>query len=241
MADFFERVVFLKTIKLDSRLFAVASLVREGSRVADIGTDHGYVPVFLLQSGISPSAVASDLRKMPLENAEKTIGRYELTGQIKTRLSNGLENIEKTECDDIIIAGMGGLLIKEILEKAPWVKSDTYRLILQPMSHAEDVREYLFENGFKIVRELCCEDKRHCYCAIAAEFDGKTREHSPAEKYIGRIAENNDEASRVYLLNQLSRLKKRRDALKNSDTDASEVERLEKIILDFETAVGGKI
>lgn len=228
-------------IKLDSRLFAVASLVRKGSRVADIGTDHGYVPVYLLQSGISPSAVAADLRKMPLENAEKTIGQYALNSQIKTRLSDGLEKIESGECDDIIIAGMGGLLIREILEKAPWVKNDTYRLILQPMSHAEDVRCYLFENGFKIVRELCCEDKKHCYCVIAAEFDGKRREHTPAEKYIGRIAENSDEASKAYLSNQLSRLKKRHSALKNSDGDSFEVEALEKTIADFETIVGGKI
>ena len=80
----------MKTINLDSRLSLVASFVRKGSRVADIGTDHAYIPVYLVQTGVSPSAVAADLRKMPLENAKKTIEQYDLSSKISTVLSDGL-------------------------------------------------------------------------------------------------------------------------------------------------------
>ena len=97
----------MKTINLDSRLSLVASFVRKGSRVADIGTDHAYIPVYLVQTGVSPSAVAADLRKMPLENAKKTIEQYDLSSKISTVLSDGLDGIEKNCCDDIVIAGMG--------------------------------------------------------------------------------------------------------------------------------------
>ena len=135
VADFFERGGNLEKINLDKRLLCVASFVRCGSRAADIGTDHAYIPVYLLQNGISPSAIAADLREMPLKNAGKTIAQFSLTDKIQTVLSDGLEKIDKDSCDDIIIAGMGGLLISEILSSVCWVFDKKYRLILQPMSH----------------------------------------------------------------------------------------------------------
>lgn len=233
MADFFKRSEILKTINLDSRLSLVASLVRNGSRIADIGTDHAYIPVYLLQSGVSPSAVAADLRKMPLENAKKTIETYSFSNSITTALSNGLDSIDKDCCDDIIIAGMGGLLIKEILSRTEWVYNKKYRLVLQPMSHQEDVRRFLFEHGFKIVREKCCLDGKHCYCVIAAEFTGEKYNYTPARIFTGTLPENDDEAAAVYLNNQLLRLEKRKNALQKAGTEPDEVKRLSEIIDDF--------
>ncbi len=241
MADFFERGKILQTLNLDLRLLLVASLVRNGSKVADIGTDHAYIPVYLLQKGVSPSAVAADLRKMPLENAKKTIDRFGLSSKIQTIISDGLDKIDASSCDDIIIAGMGGLLIEEILSRTSWVFNEKYRLILQPMSHQEDVRRFLFENGFEIKEEKCCLDKKHCYCVIAAEYNGKKIEHTPSEIYIGTLSKNKDEASRVYLKNTLSRLTKRREALKKANTEPDEVEKLSKIIDDYKRLTEGLI
>lgn len=233
MADFFERGKILQTLNLDSRLLLVASFVRNGSKVADIGTDHAYIPVYLLQKGISPSAVAADLRKMPLENAKKTIARFGLSSKIQTVLSDGLDKIDKDSCNDIIIAGMGGLLIIEILARTSWIFSKKYRIILQPMSHREDVRRFLFENGFEIREEKCCLDGKHCYCVIAAEYTGKKTEHTPAEIYVGTLAKRKDEAAQIYLKNTLSRLEKRRDALKKANAAPNEAEKLSSIIDDF--------
>lgn len=224
----------MQTVKLDPRLSSVAALVRQGSRVADIGTDHAYLPVFLLQTGVSPSAVAADLRKMPLENARKTVEAYSLGGKITTVLSDGLDTIDPESCDDIVIAGMGGLLITELISRTLWLKNSRFRLVLQPMSHAEDLRRFLFENGFEIIEEHCSQDGRHCYCVMAAEYKGEVFPFSPALPYIGKLAENRDEITAIYLQKQLSRLEKRCTALKNAAADNSgEVERLSEIIEDF--------
>lgn len=232
----------MQTVKLDSRLSSVAALVRSGSRVADIGTDHAYVPVYLLQSGISPSAVAADLRKMPLENAKKTISLYSLENKITTVLSDGLDGIDSACCDDIIIAGMGGLLITELISRTEWLKNNRYRLVLQPMSHAEDLRRYLFENGFEIVEERCSKDGRHYYCSMAAEYRGTALNYSPAAPYIGRLGSSGDEITLTYLKKQLSRLEKRRDALENAAADNTEqVLKLSRIISDFKRIMEGAL
>lgn len=223
----------MKTINLDSRLSLVASFVRTGSRVADIGTDHAYIPVYLVQTGVSPSAVAADLRKMPLENAKKTIEQYDLSSKISTALSDGLDGIDKNCCDDIVIAGMGGMLIAEILSRTDWIYDKRFRLVLQPMSHQEDVRKFLFENGFEIVEEGCSSDKKHCYCVIAAEFTGEKKNYSPAMIYTGTLYKRKDETAKAYLANQLSRLTKRRNSLEKAGTSPTEVESLSKIIDDY--------
>ena len=108
-------------IKLDSRLSAVAELVREGKTVADIGTDHAYLLAYLLQQGKIKNGIAADLRKGPLENAGKTLLESEQLDNVRLVLSDGLDELNKGDCEDIVIAGMGGILIKEILERTPWV------------------------------------------------------------------------------------------------------------------------
>lgn len=163
-------------INLDKRLSAVAALVRPGSRLADIGTDHAYLPVHLVQAGVCPTAIASDIGAGPLEAARHTVTENELTSKIALRLGNGLATVSVDEVEDIAIAGMGGETIAAILEAAPWVKDARLRLILQPMTRAEDLRRWLLQNGFSVLEEHLIIDGRHLYPVLAAEYTGVTCE-----------------------------------------------------------------
>lgn len=157
---------------LHERLSAVAGAVRAGSRVADIGTDHAYLPVYLVQNGICPTAIAADIRRGPLAAAERTVAAAGFTDRIAVRLGDGLAPIRPDEVDDIVIAGMGGETITAILTAAPWVKAPQYRLILQPMTKAEVLHAYLMQNGFAIEREwLVAEDRRRYIVLVAAFTD----------------------------------------------------------------------
>ena len=159
-------------IKLDSRLLSVASLVRKGSTVADVGTDHAYVVAYLIETGIIEKAIASDINKGPLENARQTLIDCEITDKVTLILSDGLQNVPENSAEDIVIAGMGGILISEILEKAPWVKNEKVRIIAQPMTHAETLRKWLCENSFEIKSEVASTDGKRIYGAISAEYTG---------------------------------------------------------------------
>ena len=155
---------------LDKRLSAVAALGRQGSRLADIGTDHAYLPVHLVQAGVCPSAIASDIGAGPLDAARRTVTENGLTSEIALRLGNGLATVSAGEVEDIAIAGMGGETIAAILEAAPWVQDEGVRLILQPMTRAEDLRRWLLSHGFAILEEHLITDGRHLYPVMAAEY-----------------------------------------------------------------------
>lgn len=155
---------------LDKRLSAVAALVRRGSRLADIGTDHAYLPVHLVQAGICPAAIASDIGAGPLEAARHTVTTAGLTSKIALRLGDGLSTVSAAEVEDIAIAGMGGETIVAILESAPFVRDSRLRLILQPMTRAEDLRRWLLWQGFSVLEEHLIQDGRHLYPVLAAEY-----------------------------------------------------------------------
>ena len=157
-------------ITLDKRLSAVAALVRQGSRLADIGTDHAYLPVHLVQAGVCPSAIASDIGAGPLDAARRTVTENGLSSEIALRLGNGLATVSAGEVEDIAIAGMGGETIVMILEAAPWVQDEGVRLILQPMTRAEDLRRWLLSHGFTILEEHLITDGRHLYPVMATAY-----------------------------------------------------------------------
>lgn len=112
-------------IVLSPRLKTAADMVRKGVVAADIGTDHAYLPSYLVLSGICPRALACDLRKGPLENAAKALEHWNIADKITLRLSDGLDELSAGEADDIIMAGMGGILIAKLLERTEWVKTKT--------------------------------------------------------------------------------------------------------------------
>ncbi len=155
---------------ISERLKALASYVRRGSKVADIGTDHGFLPIYLMREGIAACAIASDVREGPAAVARKNIRKADLSDRIAVRVGDGLAPISPDEADDIVIAGMGGETIVEILDAAPWVIDVRCRLILQPMSHAEILREWLYTHGFSTVTERLLEDVGRKYIVLVTEY-----------------------------------------------------------------------
>lgn len=150
-------------MKLSKRLEMIASLVTEGSTVADIGTDHGYIPIWLVSRGICPRAYAMDVRKGPLARAGEHVREYGLEDQITLRLSDGLRELKPGEADTVVIAGMGGQLICRILEEGRPVWKTTKRFILSPQSELTEVRRYLERNGFVVFREEMLEEEGKYY------------------------------------------------------------------------------
>ncbi len=157
-------------IVLDKRLGTVASLVRRGSRVADIGTDHAYLPVYLVQAGVAIGGIAADIGGGPLAAARHTVAAAGLEEKISLRLGDGLSPVSADEVDDIVIAGMGGETIVDILDAAPWVKDGRYQLVLQPMTRAEVLRRWLLHNGFTVTVERLVRDKHRLYTVMQATY-----------------------------------------------------------------------
>lgn len=140
-------------LKLSKRLQAVADFVTVGNRVADIGTDHGFLPIYLVQSGKCPQAIAMDVRKGPLERAREHIAAAALEPYIQTRLSDGMHGLAKGEADSVVIAGMGGLTAIQILEAGLPRLTDWKELILEPQSEAAKVRQFLHVHKMYIDKE----------------------------------------------------------------------------------------
>ena len=153
-------------LPISKRLLCCASMVQPGSRVADIGTDHGYLGIYLLQSGAARHVIACDLRKDPLENARRNAKLFGADGEMELRLSDGLEKIRPDEVDTVVMAGMGGDLIQRILSQCPWRKREGLQFILQPQSAGNVLRRWLCEDGFEIQREEPVQDGHFLYTVM---------------------------------------------------------------------------
>ena len=195
-----------RILRPDGRLSLCAGYVREGSRLADIGTDHAYLPIALCLDGKIPSALACDINELPLRSARENIAGRGLTEKIQTRLSNGLEEVSPDEADDIVIAGMGGELIRDILSAAPWIKNSSKRLILQPMTHHDDLIRWLYENGFEILSQSAAYDEGKYYTAFAAEYSGEKRACDLYTSVVGKL-DIRDKNSRGFLNRCLNNLR----------------------------------
>ena len=148
--------------ELSKRLQAVADLVSPGMRLADIGTDHAYIPIYLMENEKIPQAIAMDINKGPLERAEEHIKAHGLEHQIQTRLSDGMAKLQAGEADCAVIAGMGGALMIKILEEGRETAFQLQELVLQPQSELKKFRIYLLENGYRVLTEdIVCEDGKY--------------------------------------------------------------------------------
>ena len=155
-------------VPISNRLLLCAALVPPGSRVADIGTDHGYLAVHLLREGVCPFVTAADLREQPLQKARENAARFGVADRMQFLLSDGLQSIPLDAAGTIVMAGMGGDLMVRILEAAPWVCDARYTLILQPQSAGQALRQYLAGHGFLIEREALAQDGHFLYTVLRA-------------------------------------------------------------------------
>lgn len=156
-------------MELSIRLKTVAEAVTKGNRVADVGTDHGYVPIYLVKNNLSPAGIAMDVNKGPLEKAQEHIREEKLGGEIATRLGNGLAPLEPGETDTVIIAGMGGDLICKILKAKPEFLIEGKEFILQPQSEWFKIRRLLKEYRYQIEKEWFLKEDGKYYVIIKAE------------------------------------------------------------------------
>ena len=208
-------------LQLQPRLQCIASLVQKGARLADVGTDHGYLPVYLLQEGTIERAIASDINALPLDHARATAGEYGVTEKIDFRLCPGLAFIRADECDTVAIAGMGGETILGILEAAPWTRDGAHTLILQPQTKVDLLRRWLCESGYRFLEEKLVRDKEQLYVVFRVT-GGEVSALSEEDALTG-ILLRDDPLYGEYLSQHLAKLERARDGLavsSLSDRDA---------------------
>lgn len=234
-------------IQLSKRLQAVVSLVTPGYVIADIGCDHAYISIYLVERGIASKVIAMDVNKGPLERAKINIEKAGLKGKIETRLSNGAKELKEKEVHTLLIAGMGGLLIRAILEDSRELVKGVEELILQPQSEIREVRLYLKNIGFSIEKEdMVIEDGKY-YTMMRAvnrvvstkkkdnhilEESNKRQEELYA-RYGKYLLENRHQVLNEYLEKEKKKLDMILRQLENSDLEKNQ-ERYQQMKEEYE-------
>ena len=219
---------------LDARLEAAVEFIRGGT-VADVGTDHAYLPIALLRQNLCSFAVATDIHRGPAEVAAAHLSACGIGGdRAVVLLTDGLHGAEQFSPTDICIFGMGGEMIARVLDEAPWVKSPAIRLILQPMTRMEHLRDYLDQNGFAIREERMVKTDR-VYQIICAEYDGRARTHTPLALLLGEHnMARRDELCMEYARRQQEIFEtSRKGKLKGSNPDTAREDALLAALADF--------
>lgn len=214
----------------NKRLLAAAELLGQTNSVADIGTDHAFLPIHLVKEGIAKKVIACDIAEGPLSVAKANITKYGLSDKIELRLTNGLLGLVPNEVDAITILGMGGETIADILTDAPWVKNPNITLILQPMSCDDRLRDYLLREGFEILTEEGVESQGRFYTVMKVWFGGNLPEVGVEYKYIGKLLENPNAAAITFVNNRLK-------SMKNCMKDIEKVERKQNLYNELKEAV----
>lgn len=207
------------TPPLSPRLRACAGFVGNSQRFADIGCDHGYLSIYLLQNGIAHSCIAADVRQGPLESAKRNAEKYGVSDRITFCLSDGVRDIPR-DFDTLVCAGMGADTMIHILSDAPWLRSDAYTLVLQCQSKAHTLRRFLSENGWRITQECVLRDGKFLYTVMEVKFSPDAPTLSPAECYFPPAMLENPSEETVEYYHQMC--KKLRYALQ-SRADAADV------------------
>lgn len=199
-----------------------AELCHRADFVADVGTDHAYLPIYLCLSGRIRGAVASDINQGPVERARENIDKYSLGEKITVVRADGLYGIDAYSPDMIMILGMGGELIARIIGDAQYTRNENVRLCMQPMTHPEILREFLLSNGYSIIDEALAEEEK-IYQLIVAKYTGRTESYTDAELLLGRLnAERGGEVFERLALHNVSILERRAAAKAGAGRDTSE-------------------
>lgn len=191
-----------------ARLLAAIRLVQPGRAAADIGCDHGKLAVYLALAGISPKVVAVDNRPMPLAKAKALARQTGCEDRVDCRLGDGLAALQPGEAQEIIIAGMSGETMANILSAAKWVEDSTLHFVFVPATRAGHLRRWLAERGFAIDREEPVEEKGRYYTAISAVYTGTSIEPTPLFCELGLVPQAGGPAAAGYIRKQLARLEK---------------------------------
>ncbi len=206
--------------KLSLRLNTIAELVPYNARVCDVGTDHGFLPIYLLSSGKAKKVIATDINEKPLKKAEENIKKSGVEG-ILLRLCDGLSAVKEGECDTVIIAGIGGEVISGILSRSELVKSKEITLILQPTTSPEFLRRYLYESGFSVIKEIPIEENGKLYSVMECRFNGKPQIKEDWFYFAGLVDPRN-ETGKKYIKKQTLRAYKCMTALENIENKHNE-------------------
>ena len=216
--------------RLDSRLLSALPYLTVGGVVADIGTDHAYLPIEIIKRDLAQRVVACDINLGPIESARRNIAAAGFSDRIDTMQTDGLHGVETSHPTDVLIFGMGGELIVKILSEALWVMGNGISLILQPMSHPEILRKWLLENGFSILGESLTFEEQY-YQTIHAKFCGNTETYTEDELYFGKMISECDPALLEGFLKQKARaLTRVVDGKRRGNADTSLEERLLRAI-----------
>lgn len=222
---------------LSKRLTTIASLVKSGSNVCDVGTDHGYLPAFLYLSGKMQSVTATDIREKPLASAKANLKDLGADG-VKLILCDGLSAVTRQMADTVIIAGMGGEVISGIIDRAAFLRDDTVELILQPTTAAKELRCYLAQNGFKVMLELPVSENGKIYSVMQAKFTGKKYELSDTQKQIGILKPDSIDAKK-YIIKQQQIAQKCADSLKDVPYKQNEYKHYLNLSEQLKNILGG--
>ena len=222
-------------IPLSDRLMACCAFIHPGDRVADIGCDHGYLGIHLLKSGIACSVIAADVNEAPLQSAMRNAMKYGVRDKMSFYLSNGVRSIPR-DFDVMVCAGMGADTIISILSAAPWLQCGKYRIILQCQSKRPELRQWLYDSGFRIDRETLAKDGKFVYSIMEVVF-APGHGISPSETYITpQLLEDNHPLLPEYYARVLHGVRLTVNGLKRSGDDQLHI--YEKILSDLEQLEG---
>ncbi len=218
---------------LSERLTAVAQLITPGLRVADVGCDHGYLAIYLIKNQISGHVIAMDIGCGPLERAIQHVQEAGLTQDIEIRLSDGLTELKKNEADCIVMAGMGGPLMVDIMKRGEEICNEAHEFILQPQSEIDKVRHFLEDNGYRIVSEDIVLEEGKFYPMMKA-IHGDMKLNNEIYYRFGKILIHEEHpVLRAYLRNERRQLIEIRNELMDSPRTGRVKERLKEIASDI--------
>ena len=221
---------------LSPRLQAIANLIKPCRCIADIGTDHAYLPVWLCLNGRCDTAIAGDINQGPLERAAATVERFHLGDRISLRLGSGVEPLAPKEADTIVIAGMGGLLIGELLKARPEVFAGAKQILLQPMSSIPELREALYQIGYTICQEILVPEEEKLYHILSVEKKPETNPRTIVDFILGRdLCDARPPYFSEYLQREKARLAKKLAGLRQGKiTEGTVWEETEALLKEVE-------
>lgn len=216
------------------RLETILDIIKDASSVADIGCDHAYLSILLARSGNASKIICADISEGPLAKAKKNILRFGLEDKIELRLGDGLAPIGEGEAECIVIAGMGANVISKILSDSEKIARSTKFIVLQSMTGVEDLRQFLYENGYEIIAENLVREDRRIYSVMTIK-SGKKHSYTPLDLFISPALRCGDEPLfDEYFVKQKNRIMKAYEGMKKSVRSNTEIEYYKKLIDEFD-------